>query len=106
MKVFLRREAVSDKIRDIGIATNNQALVEEAAYLREKAWQSYVKLSGRLLGSAVPLGAENLESGKPVRSAAALSQAATGGDLGRNHDGSRTATDSQRQVSAIREGER
>jgi hypothetical protein len=99
MKVFLRREAVSDKLRDIGVATNDAALVEEAAYLREKAWQIYVKQSGRLLGTAVPLAADNLEGGKPVNSAAALSQAAVGGDVGR-------VRESPRQTSLMREGER
>jgi hypothetical protein len=99
MKVFLRREAVSDKLRDVGVATNNAALVEEAAYLREKAWQIYVKESGRLLGTAVPLAADGLEGGKAVHSAAALSQATAGGDLGR-------VRDSNRQTSVLREGER
>jgi hypothetical protein len=106
MKVYLRREAVSDKLRDIGLATSNSALVEEAAYLREKAWQIYVKQSGRLLGTVVPLGADNLENGKPVHSAAALSQAATGGGLGGKRDAGRMATDNQRQTSVMREGER
>jgi hypothetical protein len=107
MKVYLRREAVSDKIRDIGVATNNPALVEEAAYLREKAWQIYVTHSGRLLGTAVPLEPDNLEPGKPVRSAATLSQAAAGGDLsGPMRDGNRSAAAGERQTSVLREGER
>jgi hypothetical protein len=106
MKVFLRREAVSDRIRDIGVATSNAALIEEAAYLREKAWQIYVKQSGNLLGTAVPLGADDLEKGKPVHSAAALSQAAQGGNLGRMRNGSRPASENERQTSVLREDER
>lgn len=107
MKVYLRREAVSDKIRDIGVATNNPALVEEAAYLREKAWQIYVAQSGQLLGTAVPLAADSLEAGKPVHSAATLSQAATGGKpSGGSFDSGRTASAGERQTSVLREGER
>ncbi len=107
MKVYLRREAVADKIRDIGVATNNPALIEEAAYLREKAWQIYSTQCGRLMGTAVPLGADNLDTGKPVRSAATLSQAAAGGDLSSvMREDNRTATAGERQTSVLREGER
>jgi hypothetical protein len=107
MKVYLRREAVADRIRDVGVATNNAALVEDAAYLREKAWQIYVKNSGRLLGTLVPLGADDMHTDKPVHSAAALSQASEGPDApATSRDGGRTATNSSRQTSVTREGDR
>ena len=108
MKVYLRREAVADRIRDVGVATNSAALVEEAAYLREKAWQIYVTQSGRLLGSAVPLGAEDPHADKPVHSAAVLGgHNLSGGDApAASREGGRSVTDASRQTSVMREGER